>query len=47
VTERTTIGLKVGVRDRLDEFRKGHGIGKVTFEDAIKALLDFWDQKHK
>ncbi len=34
------------IHDRLDRMRESD-IGKVTYNDAIKALLDFWDDKHK
>lgn len=41
------VPVKPEMKDRLDKFRKGQGIGKVTYGDAIGALLDFWEDKHK
>jgi len=38
--------VKEDVYDRLTKYRMTDK-GTVTFNDAIKALLDFWDQKHK
>lgn len=42
----TTISIKLDTKERLDRFRQSDR-GPVKYEDAIKALLDFWDEKHK